>query len=124
MSDKSRVTYNEPVDELPSVVVGPRNGQARPELSFEESLRELDEIVGILEAGSIPLEQSLELLRRGMELAARCDSTLARAEATLEQLVATEDGELVARRIAWNDDEDDEDEDSEDGNDVGNDEGE
>jgi exodeoxyribonuclease VII small subunit len=42
-------------------------------LSFEEALRELDEVVSLLEAGQIPLEQSLQLLRRGLELADQCD---------------------------------------------------
>jgi exodeoxyribonuclease VII small subunit len=118
MSDKPKATYDEPMDEIPSAVAGSEDVEAQPDLSFEESLRELDDIVGILEAGNIPLEQSLGLLQRGMALAAQCDSTLTRAEATLEQLVATDDGELVVQRVAW----DDEDADDEDENDDGDEE--
>ena len=83
------------------------------DMSFEESLRELDTVVSALEAGQISLEESLQLLQRGLSLADACDATLSKAEATLEQLVATSGGELVTQRIEWDDDEDDaEDDDS------------
>ncbi len=73
------------------------------ELSFEDALRELDSVVAQLEAGRISLEESLQLLQRGVALADLCDETLSKAEATLEQLVATDDGELVAQRLSWGD---------------------
>jgi exodeoxyribonuclease VII small subunit len=83
------------------------------DMPFEESLRELDTVVSALEAGQISLEESLQLLQRGLSLADACDATLSKAEATLEQLVATSGGELVTQRIEWDDDEDDaEDDDS------------
>ncbi|HVF84911.1 MAG TPA: exodeoxyribonuclease VII small subunit [Abditibacteriaceae bacterium] len=75
------------------------------ELPFEDALRELDSVVAQLEAGRISLEESLQLMQRGVALADACDATLSRAEATLEQLVMTEDGELVAHRLQWEDDE-------------------
>ena len=73
-------------------------------LSFEDALRELDTVVEQLEAGRISLEDSLKLLARGVALADACDLTLATAEATIEQLVASEDGELVAHRLSYGDD--------------------
>jgi exodeoxyribonuclease VII small subunit len=83
------------------------------DMSFEEALRELDTVVSALEAGQISLEESLQLLQRGLSLADSCDATLTKAEATLEQLVATSGGELVTQRIEWDDDEEDaEDDDS------------
>ena len=78
------------------------------ELSFEDALRELNGVVEQLEAGRISLEESLQLLQRGVALADLCDKTLTEAEATLEQLVANEDGELVAARLQWNDEDDEE----------------
>jgi exodeoxyribonuclease VII small subunit len=117
MSDKPTAIHTEPAVESAAVTTRDQGEETQSDLSFEEALRELDEIVGVLEAGNIPLEQSLGLLQRGMALAAQCDSTLSRAEATLEQLVATADGELVTQRVAWDDDEDDE-----DGNDDGDEE--
>lgn len=87
----------------------PAEGEANADnhLSFEEALRELEEVVGALETGQVPLEQSITLLQRGMALADICDGTLARAEATLEQLIATADGELTTEALAYDDDEDD-----------------
>jgi exodeoxyribonuclease VII small subunit len=76
-------------------------------LSFEDALRELDSVVEQLEAGRISLQDSLKLLERGVALADSCDMTLAQAEATIEQLVASEEGELVAHRLAYADDEED-----------------
>lgn len=80
-------------------------------LSFEEALRELEEVVTALETGQVPLEQSITLLQRGMALAEICDGTLTRAEATLEQLIATADGELLTEAVAYDDDEEDYEED-------------
>ena len=50
-------------------------------LSFEEALRELETIVEALEGSDVPLEQLVELAKRGQQLADRCDATLSHAEA-------------------------------------------
>lgn len=63
-------------------------------LSFEEALRQYEEVVSQLEAGGIPLESSLALWKRGEELKARCEQVLREAELTLQTLVLTDDGEL------------------------------
>jgi exodeoxyribonuclease VII small subunit len=76
------------------------------QLSFEDALRDLDKVVEQLEAGKISLEESLQLLERGVALADFCETTLVKAEATIEQLVANSDGELVAHRLKYADDED------------------
>lgn len=76
------------------------------EPSFEDALRELEEVVSALETGNVPLEQSIALLQRGMTLAEQCDNTLTQAEAALEQLVATAEGELVTQRIEYDTEED------------------
>ena len=68
-------------------------------LTFEDALRELEGVVAQLETGGVPLEQSLKLLKRGQELAARCDQVLVDAELTLEQLVLTPDGELLSEEL-------------------------
>ena len=78
--------------------------------SFEAALRELETIVARLENGQVPLEESLELLRRGMALSDGCEALLQNAEAALEQLVVTRDGELAARRLDVEDDDDEDDE--------------
>ena len=77
----------------------PDDAQLDAQLSFEEALRELEEVVAALESGNVPLEQSIALLRRGLALAEQCDAVLSQAETTLEQLVATPDGELIVQPI-------------------------
>jgi exodeoxyribonuclease VII small subunit len=74
-------------------------------LSFEEAMRELEEVVAALEDGNVPLDQSIDLVRRGQELAAACDATLQQAELTLKTLVATPDGELVEEPLDWDESE-------------------
>ena len=73
-------------------------------LSFEESLRELETIVEALEDSDVPLEQLVELARRGQALSERCDATLSNAEALLEELINTPEGELVTVPIDYEDD--------------------
>ena len=73
--------------------------------SFEDAMRELEEIVAALEDGSAPLDQSISLVKRGQELAARCDQTLKEAELTLSTLIATDEGELVEEELDWEDEE-------------------
>ncbi|AKT51330.1 exodeoxyribonuclease VII small subunit [Arsenicicoccus sp. oral taxon 190] len=53
------------------------------ELSYEQARDELVSIVAQLEAGQLPLEDSLRLWERGEALAAHCATWLDRAEARL-----------------------------------------
>lgn len=50
------------------------------ELTFEQAMEQLDEIVKALESGEAPLEQSIELYKKGMELSAFCKEKLNQAE--------------------------------------------
>jgi exodeoxyribonuclease VII small subunit len=62
------------------------------DLSYEQAFQELEATVGKLEAGEIPLEESLALFERGQALAARCSELLDQAELKLRQLVPDERG--------------------------------
>ena len=53
---------------------------ARRKLSFEEAMKRLEEIVGHLEKGDIPLEESIRLFEEGSGLLALCSSQLEEAE--------------------------------------------
>lgn len=64
------------------------------DLTFEEALKALEEIVANLESGEVPLEQALQQFQRGMELSRFCQDTLNKAEETLTK-VMTEDGTLA-----------------------------
>lgn len=49
-------------------------------LSFEESLNELEQVVQSLEQGDLSLEQSMTLFERGLHLSKHNQSTLENAE--------------------------------------------
>ncbi|MBB3773167.1 exodeoxyribonuclease VII small subunit [Angulomicrobium tetraedrale] len=61
-------------------------------LSFETALVELEAIVGKLEGGNVPLEESIALYARGEALKARCDALLKDAEARVERITLGLDG--------------------------------
>jgi len=55
-------------------------------MSFEQSLRELEDIVSRLEQGDVELEQSIAIYERGETLRKHCDELLGRAEARVEKI--------------------------------------
>ena len=56
------------------------------ELSFEESIKELTNIVGKIEQGQIPLQDSLEQYEKGMALIKQCRTILEKAEKRIEKI--------------------------------------
>ena len=54
--------------------------------SFEESIRELSDIVGRIEQGQIPLQDSLEQYEKGMALIGHCRDILQKAEKRIEKI--------------------------------------
>jgi exodeoxyribonuclease VII small subunit len=70
---------------------------AAPEAAptFENCLDELERTVKELEAGDLPLERSLQLFERGMELSDACRTQLEEAETRVEMLIRKE-GKIVA----------------------------
>ncbi len=54
---------------------------------FEECLERLEKIVGQLEKGDIPLEDSLKLFEEGMRLSSECRKELEEAEGKVEILL-------------------------------------
>ena len=57
------------------------------ELTFEEALRELEEIVSALEGEQNQLEEAIRLFERGQALAARCGLLLEAAELKVKQVI-------------------------------------
>lgn len=57
------------------------------ELTYEEALAELEEIVSALESERNQLEDSIKLFERGQALAARCGVLLEAAELKVKQVV-------------------------------------
>ena len=57
------------------------------ELSYEEALVELEEIVSTLEGEQNQLEEAIKLFERGQALASRCGTLLEAAELKIKQVV-------------------------------------
>ncbi len=64
------------------------------EMTFEEAMRKIEEIVASLEKGNLPLEESLDKFEEAIKLARFCHAKLESAKKRIEKLVRTEDGEL------------------------------
>ena len=60
------------------------------ELTYEEALAELEEIVSALEGEQNQLEAAIKLFERGQALAARCGALLEAAELKVKQVVGDE----------------------------------
>lgn len=58
--------------------------------NFENSLDELEKVVKELESGDLPLDRSLDLFSRGMQLSETCRKQLEEAETRVEQLIRKE----------------------------------
>lgn len=65
--------------------------KSQPAQTFESALAELESIVSSMEAGQMPLEQSLASYKRGAELLKFCQAALQDAQ---QQVKVLEDGVL------------------------------
>jgi exodeoxyribonuclease VII small subunit len=60
--------------------------QPAGDLSFEQAMDELDQLVRKMESGELSLDESIAAYRRGAELARYCQGRLASAEQEIKQL--------------------------------------
>ncbi|MEO6965961.1 MAG: exodeoxyribonuclease VII small subunit [Acidobacteriaceae bacterium] len=60
--------------------------------TFEESLKQLESIIGKLERGDLPLEESVRLFEEGVRLSNACKGDLEAAEGKIEILLKQKDG--------------------------------
>ena len=60
------------------------------DLTYEEALAELEEIVSALEDEQSPLEDTIKLFERGQALASRCGVLLEAAELKVKQVAGDE----------------------------------
>ncbi len=73
---------------------------SKKSVTFEESITRLDEIVKALEAGDVPLEESMKLFEEGTKLAAKCAALLDTAELKVSKLMAGPDGTPVEEVVS------------------------
>ena len=70
------------------------------EMTFEQKMARLEEIVGKLEKGEAQLSDSLALFEEGTRLAAACRMELDQAEQQVVKLMKGEDGAPVETEFA------------------------
>ncbi len=69
------------------------------EMSFEQALRALEDVVRRLEGGEVPLEESITLYERGEQLRRHCQARLDAAQARIEKIVAGPDGNAAGTTL-------------------------
>ncbi len=74
----------------------------KKEISFEEAIEKLEEIVNSLESGSFPLEESLKLYEEGVKLVNLCNKKITNVEKSVKILLNS-NGELVEEDFSQND---------------------
>jgi exodeoxyribonuclease VII small subunit len=65
----------------------PKTADPLAEISFEQALAELEQIVSRLEGGQVALDEALALFERGQLLTAHCGALLDGAELKIQTLV-------------------------------------
>ena len=70
------------------------------DFKFEDALVRLEQIVHTLEAGNLPLEESLKVFEEGVALARQCAKYLEDAERRIELLTRDESGLLKSQPFA------------------------
>lgn len=63
------------------------------EMTFEQAMAELERVVGQLERGDVPLDDSIKLYERGAALKAHCETKLKEAEEKVAAITLNKDGE-------------------------------
>ncbi|GHF26630.1 exodeoxyribonuclease 7 small subunit [Kordiimonas sediminis] len=71
------------------------NDKSKPisEMSFEEAMAALEQVVSRLESGNAALEDSIDLYTYGTELKAYCETKLRDAQAKIEKITVGADGQ-------------------------------
>ncbi len=62
------------------------------ELTYEESMKELEQVVRELESGELTLEDSISKFENGMKLSKHCTELLENAEKKISLLLENSDG--------------------------------
>ena len=70
----------------------------KKDLTFEQAMDRLEEIVSLLESGDSPLDKSLSLFEEGVKLVKLCNSQLEKAESSVKQLI-NQDGEIIEKEF-------------------------
>ncbi len=69
------------------------------DLSYEESMKELEQVVRELESGELTLEDSITKFENGMKLSKHCTELLENAEKKIAILLESPDGSYTEEKL-------------------------
>lgn len=69
-------------------------------MTFEESMQRLEQIVRAMERGDVPLEESLKLFQEGTALVRNCGKLLEEAQLQVKMIMTAPDGSPVEEVFA------------------------
>ena len=64
-------------------------------MTFEESMQRLEQIVRAMERGEVPLEESLKLFQEGTQLVTTCEKMLEDAQLQVKKVMVAADGSPI-----------------------------
>lgn len=70
-------------------------------MTFEQNMGRLEQIVRAMERGDVPLEESLKLFQEGTELVRRCGSLLDAAELQVKKVMSDASGNPVEENFSY-----------------------
>lgn len=71
--------------------------EEQSEMTFEEALSALEDIVRQLESGRVQLEEAVAYYEKGIRLKKMCEEKLKNAKARIDKLVIDANGEIVGK---------------------------
>lgn len=69
-------------------------------MTFEESMQRLEQIIRAMERGEVPLEESLKLFQEGTQLVSSCEKLLESAQLQVKMVLAASDGSPMLEDFA------------------------
>ena len=73
---------------------------AEKNMTFEERMQRLEQIVRLMERGDVSLEESLKLFQEGTELVRSCNKLLDDAQLQVKMIMAAQDGSPIEEDFA------------------------
>ena len=70
-------------------------------ITFEESMQRLEQIVRAMERGDVPLEESLKLFQEGTELVRNCGKLLDEAQLQVKKIMTAQDGSPIEEDFSY-----------------------
>ncbi len=68
-----------------------------PKKTFEQAIKQLEQIIQELESGDLPLEKAISKFEEGIQLSKYCSKKLDETEKRITVLIQDEEGEIVEK---------------------------